>query len=92
MRKSDQEVIVARKKEWDRALCAAALKLREDRRLLGATKMRDQIAELGALQALTGKGRSIGKAALSEMSQENVTLYIEGLKVATNAAKAAISA
>ena len=92
MRKSYQEIIGARKKDWDRALCAAALKLREDRRLLGATKLRDQIAELGALQALTGEGRSIGKGALEDMSQENVALYIEGLEVATNAAKAALSA
>lgn len=91
MRKNDQELIAARPRDWSRALAAAALKLREDRRLLGAVNLRDKIAELGAIQALTGGNRSIGKSMLENMSQENVTMYIEGLEAATRAAKASIA-
>lgn len=91
MRKTDQEIIASRKQDWSRALAAAALKLREDRRLLGATNLRDKMAELGALQAITGENRSIGKSVLENMSQENVTMYIEGLEAATTAAKAVLS-
>lgn len=91
MREADAKLIEARKSDWAKALCAAALKLREDRRLLGAVKLRDQIAELGALQAMTGENRSVGKKTLEDMSQENVTMYIESLEAATQAAKVALA-
>jgi len=91
MRKADQEIITTRKQDWSRALAASALKLREDHRLLGAVNLRDKMAELGALQALTGENRSIGKSMLENMSQENVAMYIEGLEAATQAAKAALA-
>lgn len=90
MRESDEELIEQKPQQWQRALTAAALKLREDRRFLGAINLRDETAQLGALQAMTGEARSIGKARLERMAQENVTMYAEGLAAATQAAKDAL--
>lgn len=90
MRKSDQALIAAKPKLWAIALQAATLALRNDTRFLGATKLREKTAEIGALMALSGQARQIGKAGLEKMSAENVNLYTDGLHAAKTAAHDAI--
>lgn len=91
MKKSDEDVVRARPAAYRAALSAAAMRLRQDRRLLGIPNLREKIAELGALSALTGEAHSIGKSVLERMPPENVELYVEALEMATIAARATMT-
>jgi hypothetical protein len=91
MTKDDQALVRMNDTVYRKALPAAALKLREDRRFLGAIKLREHTAELSALQAISSEPRHLTKAQFEALSFENEVLYNEGLVAATEAAKAAIA-
>lgn len=90
MKKSDIEIIEKRPKEYQKALTAAAFCLREDRRFLGAPKMRARLEELGALTALGADMPHLTKSEMESYSTENVQLYTDGLEMAVAAAREAL--
>lgn len=91
MRQSEVELIQSRPKDYQRAHQAAAFCLREDRRFLGAPKMRARLEELGALSALGSEKAVMTKSELADYSNENIQLYVDGLAAATKAATEALA-
>lgn len=90
MRKSEIEIIEKRPKEYQKALTAAAICLRGDRRFLGAPKMHARLEELGALTALGAEAPHLTKSEMESYSADNVQLYTEGLEMAQQAARKAL--
>lgn len=90
MRKSELDLIEKRPKDYQKALTAAAICLRGDRRFLGAPKMRARLEELGALTALGADAPHLTKAEMESYSDDNVRLYTEGLEMAQAAARQAL--
>ena len=90
MKKSDEELVQEHPAEYRKALSAAAIALRSDRRFLGAPKMREKLEEICALLAIGSEKASIGKAAIENMTVDNLNLYTDGLGIGTAAAKAAL--
>jgi hypothetical protein len=90
MKASDEKLVHEHPAEYRKALAAAAIALRSDRRFLGAPKMRERLEEICALHALGSEKASIGKSTIESMSIDNRNLYVDGLGIGTAAAKAAL--
>ena len=61
MRESDLALVKAIGDKWPKAVMAAAMSLREDRRMMGMPSLRAQLEEICALRAV-GSDVSIGAA------------------------------
>lgn len=93
MKKSDEDFVAENKDAYRKAHTAAALRLREDRRIMALPKLRDDVGELAALIALGSKTQSVTKDRLANIMHDpaTFTVYTECLAAAVEAAKAAIA-
>ena len=91
MRKIDADLIALDRPKYEKALCAAAMSLREDRRLLGLIRVRERLEEVCALRAI-GSDASIGRAMFEHLSKDaaSVSAVQEAQDAAVEAAKRAI--
>jgi len=94
MRKSDEALIRANREAFNKALSAAAMALRTDRRIDGALtampSIRARLAELAAIVSLGSDTReAVGKIELGKLMHDAQAwdAYVRGKEIAIEAAK-----
>lgn len=92
MRESDLDLVKTIGDKWPKALMAAAISLREDRRMTAMPVLRAQLEEICALRAI-GSDVSIGAAKMGRIAKDDATYadVTEAMKAAEAAAKKAVT-